>query len=79
MAQPNGPSVGASSWALAIVGIAAIAFGVLTVIWPHITLLVIVLLFGGLALATGIVSIFEMFRAMGEHRTWWTHLLSTWP
>jgi uncharacterized membrane protein HdeD (DUF308 family) len=75
MAQPNGSSVGVSSWALAIVGIAAIVFGVLTVLWPHITLLVIVILFGTLALATGIVSIFEMFTAMREHRTWWIHLL----
>lgn len=76
MAQPYGPTVETTPWwALAIAGIAAIAFGILAVTWPDITVLIMVLLFGIQALATGIVGIIAMFKAIGEHRTWWPYLI----
>jgi uncharacterized membrane protein HdeD (DUF308 family) len=43
-------------WLLALRGVAAIAFGILTFIWPGITLLALVYLFGAYALANGILS-----------------------
>lgn len=75
MAQPYGPTVEAAPWwALAIAGVISIAFGILVLIWPDITLLVLIILFGIQALVIGIANIVAMFKAIGEHRTWWTYL-----
>jgi uncharacterized membrane protein HdeD (DUF308 family) len=53
----------------------AIAFGVLAVLWPGLTLLVLVGLFAGYALLGGIVSIAAAFRMRGTERRWWLPLL----
>jgi uncharacterized membrane protein HdeD (DUF308 family) len=49
-------------WVIAIRGIAAIAFGVLTFVWPAITLLGMVYLFGAYALVDGVSSIIGAVR-----------------
>ena len=63
-------------WVFLLRGLAAIAFGLLAVIWPDITLQALLILFGlfvlidgGLSLAAGIVSI-------GHNQRWWAMLLS---
>jgi uncharacterized membrane protein HdeD (DUF308 family) len=50
-------------WLLALRGVAAILFGVLAFMWPGITLLGLVLLFGGYALANGILSLALAFKS----------------
>jgi uncharacterized membrane protein HdeD (DUF308 family) len=44
-------------WAVALRGAAAIAFGIVAVIWPDITLGVLVLLFGAYALVDGVAAL----------------------
>ena len=50
-------------WMLALRGVAAVAFGVLAFIWPGITLLSLVFLFGAYALVNGILSLVAAFKA----------------
>ena len=58
-------------WALALRGIAAIVFGVLALLWPGITLWVLVLLFAAYMLVDGIFAIVTGLRAAQRHRRWW--------
>src|SRR6266496_4112509 len=46
-------------WLLLLRGICAILFGVLTFVWPGITLLTLVLLYGAFALADGVLAVAE--------------------
>jgi uncharacterized membrane protein HdeD (DUF308 family) len=48
-------------------GLAAIAFGVLTLVWPKISLLVLVLLFGIFAVVSGITAIVAALRNREEY------------
>jgi uncharacterized membrane protein HdeD (DUF308 family) len=56
--------------ALVIRGLAGIAFGILTFIWPGITVLSLVLLFGAYALLDGVFSLGGAVRAMASHERW---------
>jgi uncharacterized membrane protein HdeD (DUF308 family) len=62
-------------WALALRGAAAILFGVLTFIWPGLTLWALVALFGAYALVDGIFSIVAALRNAGKQKYWWALLL----
>jgi uncharacterized membrane protein HdeD (DUF308 family) len=64
-----------SWWAVLIRGIAAIVFGVLTFLWPGVTLAALVLLFGAYALVDGVASIVLGIREYGERERWWATLL----
>jgi len=57
-------------WSLLLRGIAAIAFAVITVISPGITVGALVLLFGAYALVDGILSIVGAVRAARAHERW---------
>lgn len=57
-------------WAVAIRGVLAILFGILALIWPAETLLVLVILFGAYALVDGIFSLIAAFRGRQYHRNW---------
>jgi uncharacterized membrane protein HdeD (DUF308 family) len=59
----------------AIAGIVAILFGVVALVWPGLTLALFVLFFAGFAIVSGAVSLFDSFRRMGQHETWWPALL----
>jgi uncharacterized membrane protein HdeD (DUF308 family) len=50
-------------WLLALRGLVAIIFGLLTFIWPGISLFTLIMLFGAFALVNGVLSIFLAVRA----------------
>ncbi len=54
-------------WVVALRGLAAIVFGILTLIWPGVTLTVLVLLFGAYAIVDGILSLYVAVRSGGNH------------
>lgn len=59
--------------ALALRGVAALAFGLLTLIWPGLTLWVLVVLFGAYALVDGVFTLIDVARnrpGTAEHRGW---------
>jgi uncharacterized membrane protein HdeD (DUF308 family) len=54
-------------WALALRGLAAVVFGLLTLFLPGITLITLVLLFGAYALVDGIFNVAAFFRVASHH------------
>jgi uncharacterized membrane protein HdeD (DUF308 family) len=62
-------------WVVALRGFVAIAFGVLTLLVPQITLAALVLLFGAFALVDGVLSLMTAIRAPRQRRGWWTFLI----
>jgi uncharacterized membrane protein HdeD (DUF308 family) len=57
-------------WALALRGVAAILFGALTLLWPSITLWVLVLFFAAYLLVDGVFAIIAGLRAARQHGRW---------
>ena len=53
-------------WAVVLRGVAAVLFGLLALIWPDITVVVLVVLFGAYALVDGVLAL--VAAAMGENR-----------
>jgi uncharacterized membrane protein HdeD (DUF308 family) len=65
-----------SWWLLVLRGVAAILFGILTVLWPGASLASLVLLFGVYALIEGLTSfVLALMRAEGRTGTWVLHAL----
>lgn len=64
-----------SWWVLALRGIAGIAFGVLALMWPGLTLLTLVALFAAYALIGGIASVVAAIRERKVDDDWWLPLL----
>jgi uncharacterized membrane protein HdeD (DUF308 family) len=62
-------------WVLLLRGIAGIIFGVLTFIWPAISLAALVLLFGAYAFADGVLALIHGIRERRTNDRWWVHLL----
>ncbi|MGV9303373.1 MULTISPECIES: HdeD family acid-resistance protein [unclassified Nonomuraea] len=61
----------ASTWWLILIrGICAVIFGILAIIWPGMTVLVLVIFFGAYALVNGIFSLISAFRHNVESRAW---------
>ena len=54
-------------WALALRGLAAVLFGVLTFLVPGVTLVTLVLLFGAYALLDGLFNVLAFFRVASHH------------
>jgi uncharacterized membrane protein HdeD (DUF308 family) len=53
-------------WLLVMRGIAAITFGVLSLLWPGLTLLVMALLWGAYVLVDGLLSLLHAFKLRGR-------------
>jgi uncharacterized membrane protein HdeD (DUF308 family) len=62
-------------WALVLRGVLAVLFGLIAFAMPGITLAVLVLLFGGYAVADGIFAIIAGIRAAGRRERWWPFVL----
>ena len=62
-------------WAIALRGVLAILFALMTFAVPGITLAVLVILFGAYALVDGIVAIVSAIRAAHGHRRWGAFLV----
>ncbi|MFD1935780.1 MULTISPECIES: HdeD family acid-resistance protein [Nonomuraea] len=61
----------ASTWWLILIrGICAVIFGILAIIWPAITVFVLVIFFGAYALVNGIFTLVSAFRHNVESRAW---------
>jgi uncharacterized membrane protein HdeD (DUF308 family) len=59
-------------WLLLLRGVAAIVFGVLALVWPGITLVTLVLLYGAFALIDGVIALAAAFSGVGKPvPTWW--------
>ncbi len=64
-------------WGLLVRGIVAVLFGLLTLVWPGLTILALVILFGAYVIADGImdlVAVFSRDPAVEEHRVYFTIL-----
>jgi uncharacterized membrane protein HdeD (DUF308 family) len=57
-------------WAYAVQGVAAVVFGVLTLVWPGISLRVMIALFGAFALVTGVMLVAASFNAAKQRMHW---------
>jgi uncharacterized membrane protein HdeD (DUF308 family) len=62
-------------WTFAVQGIAAILFGLLTFLWPGITLTALVLLFGAYALIDGVLSVVAAVTRERARGPWWALIL----
>jgi uncharacterized membrane protein HdeD (DUF308 family) len=63
-------------WAIALRGVAAIIFGILALVWPSLTVLTLVLLFGAFAFIDGIFAIVVGIASHGNNQRWWAMLLA---
>ncbi len=64
-----------SWWGLVIRGLFAILFGVLTLLWPDITVFALVTIFGAFVMLDGLVEIWVGFANRGREQHWWTDAL----
>ena len=62
-------------WAIVLRGFIALIFGILTFIWPRISLTALVYLFGAFALVDGLFAVISAFNAPKGYRQWWVLLL----
>jgi uncharacterized membrane protein HdeD (DUF308 family) len=70
--QPILPIMAGNWWALLIRGIAAVLFGLAALLWPGLTLYVLIIFFGAYALVDGVFAIVAGIRgtAGGGRRRW---------
>jgi uncharacterized membrane protein HdeD (DUF308 family) len=64
-----------SWWALVLRGLAAMAFGILAFMWPHLTVTVLVFLWGAYALVDGLFAIAAGIKSYEKSKRWWVLLL----
>src|SRR5687767_16026316 len=62
-------------WLTLLRGIAAIAFGILTFIWPGVTLVSLVLLYGAFAFVNGVLALWAGIAGRTPAPQWWLILV----
>ena len=62
-------------WMLAIRGVIAVLFGIAAIVWPSLTALVLVYLFGAFALLDGIVAVVVSVQERAIAPGWWVLLI----
>ncbi len=65
------PALERNWWLLLIRGLIAILFGILAMVWPGLTLIALVLLYGAYALADGLVALFAAIKGGNVAPRWW--------
>src|SRR6266581_1216765 len=68
-------SLGKNWWMFVVQGIIAILFGVSAIVWPGLTLITLVTLFGASAIVDGVAALFAMFQASTTGTPWWLFLI----
>jgi uncharacterized membrane protein HdeD (DUF308 family) len=68
-------SIAHNWWALALRGVFALIFGILTLVWPSLTVAVLVALFGAWALVDGVFAFVAAWQRAERQLTWWPMLL----
>lgn len=61
-----------SWWVLILRGLFAILFGLIAIVWPDITVFVIVTIFGAFLMLDGLIEIWVGFLGRGRDDDWWT-------
>jgi uncharacterized membrane protein HdeD (DUF308 family) len=69
------PALARNWWLVLLRGICAILFGVLTFIWPGVTLATLVLLYGAYALADGVIALIAAVSGGQPGSRWWLALV----
>jgi uncharacterized membrane protein HdeD (DUF308 family) len=59
-------------WVLLLRGILAIALGIVAMVWPGITLVALVYVFGTFSLIDGVLALVIGFRGESDGTVWWT-------
>ena len=62
-------------WLMALRGLLAVVFGVMALVWPHQTLLALVLFFGAYAIIGGLVAVVVALQERSVYSRWWVVLL----
>lgn len=62
-------------WLVVLRGVLAILFGISAFVWPGLTLLTLIILFGVYAIVDGAVAIFTGLSRTKESPRWWTFLV----
>ena len=62
-------------WVVALRGVVAILFGVLALVWPSLTLGILVLFFGSYMFVDGVFAIITAFTNRTGHESWWILLI----
>jgi uncharacterized membrane protein HdeD (DUF308 family) len=64
-----------SWWVLILRGLFAVILGLMALVWPDITVFVIVTILGAFLLLDGLIEIWVGFLGRGHHAEWWTDAL----
>jgi uncharacterized membrane protein HdeD (DUF308 family) len=64
-----------SWWVLVLRGLFAILFGLIAIVWPDVTVFVIVTIMGAFLLLDGLIEIWVGFLGRGRDDEWWTDAL----
>lgn len=75
VARPMLHSLAENWWLFLLRGLGAILFGLLTFMWPGVTLVTLVLLYGAFALADGIAAIVTAIRGGPLTSRWWLAIM----
>lgn len=65
------PALAQNWWVFLLRGLVAIAFGVVALAWPGVTLVTLVLFYGVFALIDGVFAIIAALRGGGSGSRWW--------
>lgn len=64
-----------SWWVLILRGLFAVILGLMALVWPDLTVFVLVTIMGAFLLLDGLIEIWVGFLGRGQHAEWWTDAL----